>query len=111
MWIKVQYTIIIENDDVSSNCAFVHWTLFNSKKGILRWNKYLLFYRIKLELWLKTKEFARQPWFRDKLNKYRDEFIFQKWTIKKVLYFNGNHHLVFKKELELMSMNGWFGQT
>jgi kynureninase len=33
-----------------------------------------------------TKEFARQLDSEDKLNKYRDEFIFQKWMIKSNLF-------------------------
>jgi kynureninase len=37
-----------------------------------------------------TKEFARQLDSEDKLNKYRDEFIFPKVNDKKVIYFNGN---------------------
>jgi kynureninase len=37
-----------------------------------------------------TKEFARQLDSEDKLNKYRDEFIFPKVNGKKVIYFTGN---------------------
>jgi kynureninase len=37
-----------------------------------------------------TKEFARQLDSEDKLNKYRDEFIFPKVNDKKVIYFTGN---------------------
>jgi kynureninase len=37
-----------------------------------------------------TKEFARQLDSQDKLNKYRDEFIFPKVNGKNVLYFTGN---------------------
>lgn len=37
-----------------------------------------------------TKEFARQLDSQDKLNKYRDEFIFPKVNNKKVIYFTGN---------------------
>jgi kynureninase len=37
-----------------------------------------------------TKEFARQLDSQDKLNKYRDEFIFPKVNGKNVIYFTGN---------------------
>jgi kynureninase len=37
-----------------------------------------------------TEEFARQLDSEDKLNKYRDEFIFPKVNGKKVIYFTGN---------------------
>jgi kynureninase len=37
-----------------------------------------------------TKEFAQQLDSQDKLNKYRDEFIFPKVNGKKVIYFTGN---------------------
>jgi kynureninase len=37
-----------------------------------------------------TKEFAKQLDSEDKLNKYRDEFIFPKVNGKKVIYFTGN---------------------
>ena len=37
-----------------------------------------------------TKEFAQQVDLQDKLNKYRDEFIFPKVNGKKVIYFTGN---------------------
>jgi kynureninase len=37
-----------------------------------------------------TKEFAQELDSQDKLNKYRDEFIFPKVNEKKVIYFTGN---------------------
>jgi kynureninase len=37
-----------------------------------------------------TKQFAKQLDSEDKLNKYRDEFIFPKVNDKKVIYFTGN---------------------
>jgi kynureninase len=49
-----------------------------------------------------TKEFARQLDSEDKLNKYRDEFIFPKVN-KKSNLFHGNSYFS-SKELELMSM-------
>jgi kynureninase len=39
---------------------------------------------------INTKEFAQQLDSQDKLNKYRDEFIFPKINGKKVIYFTGN---------------------
>jgi hypothetical protein len=47
-----------------------------------------------------TKEFARQLDSEDKLNKYRDEFIFP----NKSNLFHGIHWACSPKELELMSM-------
>jgi kynureninase len=44
-----------------------------------------------------TKEFARQLDSEDKLNKYRDEFIFPKVNDKKVIYFTGNSLLAAQK--------------
>jgi hypothetical protein len=79
--------------------------LFNYKKScILRWNKYLLFYRIKRAMTFEnTKEFARQLDSEDKLNKYRDEFIFpSEW--KKSNLFHGNSLGLQPKRTKLMSM-------
>jgi kynureninase len=56
------------------------------------------------------EEFARQLDSEDKLNKYRDEFIFQKWMIK-VIYFTGNSLGLQPKELDLCRWsNGWLGK-
>jgi kynureninase len=63
----------------------------------------LLFYKIKLEPWLsKIQEFARQLDSEDKLNKYRDEFIFPKVNDKKSNLFQLNS--LQPKRTKAMSM-------
>jgi kynureninase len=59
-----------------------------------------------------TKEFARQLDSEDKLNKYRDEFIFPKVNDKKSNLFQWKSWACSpRKKLELMSMKWMIGQT
>jgi kynureninase len=54
-----------------------------------------------------TKEFARQLDSEDKLNKYRDEFIFPKVNDKKVIYFTGIHCLQPKERAYVDEVDDW----